>query len=257
MNTARHRLAVAMVAAIGAVPVAHAVKVPNALATDNRIRQIAYDPNQIYELTAAYLRQLTVELAPDEVVRGWALGDTIAWQVHADGNRVFIKPTEPNAATNMTLVTTKRSYYFNLGSVHPDKARSLTFVVRIMQPQAAAGMVTVLPQQSQQQVRTAASTRNCSLVDPDRFNADYGWKGDRHAIPVQRVFDDGQFTCFRFQEGAQIPVIYAVEPDGTPSTVNARREGPYVVVERLAQQFVLRTGPNGQTTLCIINNRKS
>ena len=54
--------------------------------------------------------------------------------------------------------------------------------------------------------------------------------------------DDGQFTKFLIKKGADLPQFYRVLPDGTVAMVDARREGEYMVVKRLASMFVLRSG---------------
>jgi type IV secretion system protein VirB9 len=58
--------------------------------------------------------------------------------------------------------------------------------------------------------------------DPSRLNLGYATSGDKSSIPLNRVFDDGQFTYFMFDPNAEIPSVYAVGPDGTESIVNTR-----------------------------------
>lgn len=236
----------AMLAVGGGMPV-QAAKAPRALATDNRIRQVAYDPNQIYEVTGTYGRQTRIEFAPDETVKVVALGDTIAWQWVSHENRLFIKPVEPKAGTNLTVITTKRSYDFELTA--DQNAARATSLVRFVYPNQGAGgnFVSTVAQPQQQ------SQPQAGLVDIDRVNIDYSTSGNKQAIQLQRVFDDGQFTKFRFAPGSQIPVVHVVRPDGTPATVNTRREGQYLVAETTATRFMLTVG-NGDAYLCVNNN---
>lgn len=258
MTSSRTIAAAAVLAvAFGALP-ADAAKAPNPISKDSRIRQIPFDENQIYELVGTYLYATTIELGSDETVRGFVLGDTIAWQVKADGNRVFFKPTEPNAATNLTVVTSKRTYYFNLSSADAAPGRKAgrrvtsdaTFVVRIVHPSATGDMVTVLPHAARPSAADARKDTSMQ-VSMDKVNCNYGWSGDRKAIPLQKVCDDGQFTWFRIADGAEKPIIQVVMPDGTPATVNARRQGQFMVAERLGDKFQLVSGPNGEITLCV------
>lgn len=217
---------------------AGAAKFPNSLVTDDRVKQVAYDPNQVYEIVGTYGYQTSIEFAGDETVKVVTLGDSIAWQTVPYQNRLFLKPVEPNAATNLTVITDKRTYYFKLTSA---KGRaSQTFLVRFIYPNSRTGLYG-----------GAGPNRANSGFDPARINLDYGTSGDKTAIPLNRAFDDGQFTYFLFDASAEIPSVYMVGPDGTESIVNTRREGAYLVVERTASLFTLR---NGKAYLCVQNN---
>ncbi|GAB5098056.1 TrbG/VirB9 family P-type conjugative transfer protein [Caballeronia sp. HLA56] len=223
-----------------------AAKLPHALVTDDRVKQVPYDPNQVYEVVGTYGYQTSIEFANDEVVKVVSLGDSIAWQTVPYQNRLFIKPVEPNAATNLTVVTDKRTYYFKLTS---SKARmTQTFLVRFFYLNSGSNQNASLSGMAGGG-RTDASTSNG--IDPARLNIDYGVSGDKATIPLKRAFDDGQFTYFLFDQNAEIPSFYTVGPDGTESAVSPRREGPYMVVKRTASLFTLR---NGDAHLCVQNN---
>lgn len=218
---------------------AHAAKTPRSLAADDRVKQVPYDPNQVYEIVGTFGYQTSVEFASDEKVKVVSLGDTIAWQTVPYQNRLFLKPVEANAATNLTVITDKRTYYFMLTSAR--KQTGMTFLVRFVYPGTS--------------VAAAASAeepkRQDKASEPVERNPNYATSGDRTAIPLRRAFDDGQFTYFLFDQGAEIPSVYTVGPDGSESIVNTRREGPYLVVERTASRFTLR---NGSAHLCVQNN---
>ena len=218
---------------------AMAAKTPQSLSTDSRVRHVMYDPNQVYEIIGTYGYQTSLEFAQDEEVKVVSLGDTIAWQTVPYNNRVFLKPVEPRAATNMTVITNKRTYYFMLSSSKLSK--ETTFLVRFKYPQSPSPVTAQNPKPK------ATNTG----FDPEKINLDYSTAGHKHAIPLDRVMDDGQFTFFRFSQNGEIPTIYTVGPDGTESIVNTRREGAYVVVERTSGLFTLR---NGNNYLCVKNN---
>lgn len=223
---------------LASVP-AHAAKSPNSLVSDDRVKQVAYDPNQVYEIVGTYGYQTSIEFANDETVKVVTLGDSIAWQTVPYQNRLFIKPVEPNAATNLTVITDKRTYYFKLTS--SKNRASLTFLIRFVYPNSNMNMYA----------GAGGSHRTSNGFDPSKLNLDYGTSGNKTAIPLNRAFDDGQFTYFLFDQNAEIPSVYTVGPDGTESIVNTRREGQYLVVERTASLFTLR---NGNSYLCVQNN---
>lgn len=223
-----------------------AAKSPHALVTDDRVKQVPYDPNQVYEVVGTYGYQTSIEFANDETVKVVTLGDSIAWQTVPYQNRLFIKPVEPNAATNLTVITDKRTYYLKLTS---SKARTTqTFLVRFIYPNSNLNLNSNVSGYAGAS-RSDGNTSNG--IDPARLNIDYGVSGDRTAIPLTRAFDDGQFTYFLFDRNGEIPSFYTVGPDGTESAVSPRREGPYMVVKRTASLFTLR---NGNAYLCVQNN---
>jgi type IV secretion system protein VirB9 len=135
--------------------------------------------------------------------------------------------------------------------------KTATFAVRFIHPGASDRATSRAQQNAAPAQQAQAQARQGWLVDPAKQNTDYAWSGDRKSVRLKRAFDDGQFTWFQFEENAEIPAIYVVGPDGTEATVNARRQGNFMVVERTAALFTLRTGPDGKTTLCVKNNAKT
>lgn len=212
----------------------YAAKSPRSLVTDHRVKQVTYDPNQVYQLVGTYGYQMAIEFAGDETIKVVTLGDSIAWQTVPYRNRLFIKPVEPRAQTNMTVITDRHTYYFKLDSRH--NGHAMTFLVRFHYPLKHA---------------RGASDNAQQGTELTHVNADYGSYGDKKGIALNRVFDDGQFTYFLFDKDTDIPAIYVVGKDGTESIVNSRREGPYMVIERVADRFTLR---NGTAYLCVRNN---
>lgn len=218
---------------------AHAANFPHALVTDDRVKQVPYDPNQVYEIVGTYGYQTSIEFSSDETVKVVTLGDSIAWQTVPYKNRLFLKPVETNAATNLTVITDKRTYYFKLSS---SKSRaSMTFLVRFAYPNMNLNTYG----------STGSLHRTNNMFDPATINLNYSTSGNKKSILLNRAFDDGQFTYFMFDQNADIPSVYTVGPDGTESIVNTRREGLYLVVERTASRFTLR---NGNSYLCVLNN---
>ena len=89
------------------------------LTTDSRIKTYIYSPNDVYLLVLQYGFQLNVEFAKNERVQTISLGDNYAWKITPLDNLLFIRPLERNIRTNMTIITNKNTYYFDLVS-HDD-----------------------------------------------------------------------------------------------------------------------------------------
>ena len=104
--------------------------------TDARIRTLMYDPDQVVRLDAFFGYQMMVQFGPDERVENVAIGDGSAWQVTPNkaASLLFVKPVEHAARTNMTVVTDRRIYLFELDA-QPESAASvigITYVVRFL-----------------------------------------------------------------------------------------------------------------------------
>lgn len=220
---------------VSVMSVASAARTPKALVTDYRVKQVTYDPNQVFQLTGTYGYQTAIEFAHTETIKVVTLGDSIAWQTVPYRNRLFIKPVEARAKTNMTVITDKRTYFFKLDSTH--SSVDMTYLVRFYYP-------------GHKTVKGSGDSVSPGVDALTHINFEYGSYGDKRAIRLKRAFDDGQFTYFLFDHDADVPSVYVVGQDGTESIVNTRREGAYLVVERTAARFTLR---NGTDYLCVKN----
>lgn len=103
---------------------------------DSRIRVIVYNPDDVFKFIGYYGYQASIDLAKDEEVASISMGDTTSWQIVPAGHRIFIKPIEQDATTNMTLITNKRTYFFELYAEEAQDIRDpdMVFNVRFIYP---------------------------------------------------------------------------------------------------------------------------
>lgn len=224
---------------------AAAESVPQFTSTDQRIRQVTYNPSEVYEVTGSYRLTTTIEFERGETVQYLTLGDTIAWQAHPMAHRVHLKPVEPRAVTNLTVVTDRRAYYFRLTSNSPKDKLDATYLLRfnyVSKPEISVNPAAVYKSIAEAKADAGAerALRNCN----------YSVAGSR-SIKLVRACDDGVFTYLEFAPEASLPAFFAVEADGAESVVNYRMEGKYVVIERMAGLYTLR---DGSEALCLFND---
>lgn len=107
------------------------------LTTDSRIKTYVYSEDEVFMLLLHYGYQSSIEFSKGEIIKTISSGDSYAWNINAIGRRVFIKPLEENMRTNLTIITNKRSYQFDLVSKLPDENidKDLVYVVRFYYPQ--------------------------------------------------------------------------------------------------------------------------
>jgi len=210
------------------------------LATDTRIRVVPYDVNEVFKFVGHYGFQSSIEFSPEEAIKTISVGDSIAWQIVPDANRIFIKPIEENPQTNMTVVTNKRTYQFELHGKHASNVRDqdMIFVLRFTYPGETD--VSFLDKS-----RVPEISQN-----PGRYNQNYTLSGPDRISPI-RIFDDGEFTYFQFKDiNADIPAFFNVDSEGREAIINFRTVGDYIVVERVSSMLTLR---HGADVVCVYN----
>jgi type IV secretion system protein VirB9 len=215
---------------------------PDAGPVDPRMRVITYDPDQVVALAGHLGYQMMIEFAEGELIENVSIGDSVSWQITPNrrANLLFIKPVERHAATNMTVVTNLRRYAFELRAYDAGRAENLvTYNLRFIYPEPPAVLEETAP----------------VAAEPDlaALNFNYSFSGARAIIPA-KVFDDGRFTFFEFAEGLDSPAIFVIGPDGGEELVNNQVRGRYTVVDRVAEEFVLRYG---RSRTRVHNNRIS
>lgn len=228
-------------------PSANAVQVPRIVGSEKRFRVYVYNPNEVYRYVGYYLYQSYIEFEESETVVNISMGDSTAWQMQVLGNKLFLKPILPYADTNMTLMTNKRIYHFELDATDARIANddNILFYVKFMYPdsQGDRNLVTF----STKKVRDDYP----NMEDISRYNFNYEFSGTPSIAPI-KIFDDGEFTYIEFpNKNTEIPAIFAVNNGGYEELVNFRVVEEYVVLERVGSQFTLRSGND---IVCIYNN---
>jgi type IV secretion system protein VirB9 len=200
---------------------------------DPRIRVVDFDPNRIIQLVAYTRYQVAVEFGEGERVETIGVGDSMGWQVtpNNSANVIFVKPIALARATNMFIVTNKRRYSFELVTRSSTQAarKNIVYTMRFRYP--LEPVAEKLPPTPQPLITSP----------PEQWNRAYSYDGASTNVP-EEIFDDGKATYFRFAEGAATPAIFTISPGAGESLINFAIRGPYVVIESLAQQFILRQG---------------
>jgi type IV secretion system protein VirB9 len=224
---------------------ATAAKESQPVATDRRIRTVAYIPNEVYHFIGHYGYQSAIEFELGEEIQTISVGDSVAWQITPTENRIFLKPIAQSADTNMTVVTNRRLYFFELIGREADSMRDkdMIFIMRFIYPNSGGGNVTNL-------------ARDIPIpdvtLDRAKLNLNYTISGDDRIAPT-RIFDDGRFTYFQFPKHLQdMPAFFLVDSKNNESLINYRIRGDYLVVERVGERFTLR---NGVDLVCVYNEK--
>ncbi len=104
--------------------------------TDSRIKVFVYNENEVYHLTIHYGYQSNIEFAEGEEIETISMGESYSWKITPIGRRLFIKPLQVDVRTNMTVITNRHTYQFDIIAKMPDGTLddSLVYVARFYYP---------------------------------------------------------------------------------------------------------------------------
>lgn len=219
--------------------------------TDSRIVTLDYNEAAVVRLEGCVGFQTMVTFGKGEHVENVGLGDSSQWQVMPNkrADLLFVKPLTPKAYSNMTVVSDKRTYNFELRAAPVeacDHGRAIYELRFAYPPDPAEVAAAAAAAAAAAKNKTAVPTDLNALPLPEKRNTAYTYNGDMLLVPM-RVFDDGSSTYMRWAEGTETPAVYALNQDGTESIINYANRGDYLVIEQVAKAFVLRRGKTSVT----------
>jgi len=200
---------------------------------DSRVRTAIYDSSDVYRLKGYVGYEIDLQFEAGEYFVGIGAGDIEGLSFVSQDNHLFLKPKAQKVATNLTVITTRRSYQISYmaSTQRPrDGDSDVIFAVRFNYPPTngdlvADGISKMLDQSSNERAR----------------NVDYGYCGNSSIKPVA-AWDDGIHTRLRFAEKTEQPGIFALNDDGSESLLNFSMEGEAVVIHRVVRRLVVRRG---------------
>ena len=203
-------------------------------ACDSHIHVVDYRPTLVVPLTAFVGYHVHLEFAPGEYFVNLGAGDTSSIDVGAEGNHLLLKPKQANAGTNLTILTNRRAYFMDYRALgRPPHADEAVYSIVFRYPDA---------EQTPAVASKDATSADALLGRPLReANSDYWYCGSAALRPIAAV-DDGLQLRLTFAPHAELPAVYAAEPDGEETLVNTHVEDDSIVVHRLAERVVLRRG---------------
>ena len=219
---------------------------------DPRLVTLVFDEARVYTINGKVRVQTTIKFAPDELIQNVGIGDSNAWQVQPNQAQtiLFIKPLEPSARTNMTVVTSQRTYLFDLVA-SPRNAPLYVMQFRYpelekAQAEAAIAAAAAAEREQANAVELAAANDPYAVVDPAMLNFDWAGEGESELLPA-RAYDDGEALFLTWPEGTAIPAILITNDQGDEGPANFTVRGDTVVLDMVPGQVILRSGGDTAT----------
>lgn len=219
---------------------------------DARLVERMYDANEVVRIDGKAGVQATIRFDEDEHIENVAIGDSQKWQVTPNkrANLLFVKPLSERAVTNMTVVTDRHTYLFDL--VASPTTRNPVYVLGFVYPeepeelQQAAGGEGTAPGAAPNAIELAAASDPYAVVDPAELNFAWESKGASQLLP-QRIYDDGNATFLTWPAGSAMPAILIKDHKGNEGPVNYAVRGETIVVDGVPRELVLRAGETSAT----------
>lgn len=206
------------------------------LRPDPRIRVVPYRPDAVYRLRGYVGYQIDITFAPGERFAGLGVGDSKGVTFATDANHLFLKPRATHVATNLTVLTNRRTYLFEYeaNTAPPDPSGAdVIYALRFEYATISAPAGSFERLQVERDLLTARSSR--------ARNYDYWYCGAPSLKPVA-AWDDGVQTTLVFGAQAELPAVFALNEDGSESLVNFYVQAGRIVVQRVARRLIIRRG---------------
>ena len=231
----RLNFALPLLAALLAAAPAHA---------DPRVQQYEFDTARVYPVIGHRAIQTMIEFAEDEHIENIAVGDASAWQVTPNkrANAIFVKPLFVRSTTNMTVVTDRHRYLFEL--VNGTAQARRVYLIRFNYPEdllaAALAEKNALAAMNAPEV-TGIEAAAPPPPPPPVLNRAWKYSGDRSLTPAS-IYDDGKSTFIAWSQSHELPGIFMQGLDGMEGAVNFTVQGDYLVIDGVASRYILRKG---------------
>jgi len=225
---------------------------PQAQGFVNAVQVFPFSDGAIYQVYTAPGAVTDIALQPSENLVAVAAGDTVRWVIGdttsgtgADKRtHILVKPFTSGLATNLVVMTDRRSYHLQLTATSRSAMAALSWTYPADQ--------LIALRRAADQAAAAAPISEGLAVDSLHFN--YAITGDAAAWRPLRAFDDGRQTFVEFPASIAVgdaPPLFVVGPTGEAELVNYRVRGRFYVIDRIFDVAELRLGTGKQQVVRI------
>ena len=256
------KIILAVIALVLSGSISFADKFVNA---DSRVNTIVYNENEVYRIMTAVGFQSSIEFGHKEEIQAISTGEKYTWKIIPTVDRIFIKPIKRGQITNMTVITNKRVYHFELASAK-SRATKVVYVTRFFypdidliddqNPEAAKGVSPI------RRLPSGVVQLDTVRVPPlptlnNRVNLNYTLAGPESISPV-KVFDNGRATYLQFDRSFNTKPRLAIVKSGSEIPVNYRTEGfapqMFIIIDTVTPVITLKAAGE---QVCIFNENMS
>ena len=214
------------------------------VAVDSRIKTFIYSENEIYNLKFHIDYNSFIELSKDEAIETIALGNPYPWKITPLDRRLFIKPIEVGAKTNMTIITNKRTYYFFIESHITDNTSKsdpdILFLARFYHPTEDPNIIENAKLVPSKRKIQDIEDEKASTNSLDGINILYSFPGKSNISTPIEVFDDGKQTYLRFKKNVNYDKVslFSIKGSGK-NKLKFKKTGDFIVLNSIFQSILI------------------
>ncbi|MCB2068081.1 MAG: TrbG/VirB9 family P-type conjugative transfer protein [Erythrobacter sp.] len=218
-----------------------------AAAQDARLQERLYNPAEVVRIEGQVNVQSTIQFGEGEAIENVAIGDSTSWQVTPNrrANLLFVKPLAPRASTNMTVVTNRHTYLFDLvanpTARHPLYVLTFTYPEEPDAAQDESALASANPALRPNALEVAAANDDYAVVDPSALNFQWAGSGTAALLPAV-IYDDGNATFISWAADQPMPAILVTDFQGEEGPVNFASRGDMIVLDIVPREIILRSG---------------
>lgn len=103
--------------------------------TDSKVKNYCYKEDSVYALYLHPGFQSHIVLSSNEEVKTISIAESYAFKINIVNNRIFIKALEGNIHTNMSIITNKHSYEFDvIVKSFDDNKKDIPYLIKFNYP---------------------------------------------------------------------------------------------------------------------------
>lgn len=223
---------------------------------DYRIKSAVYNPLDTVQIDAVIGLTTHIIVSPSEKYITHAFGDPDAWMLAHTDNHYFIKPKDALSDTNLTIVTDQHVYHLLLHFIGENTGKHRFISTPWAMRQATIELAYKYPDQDNAKLKTANIQKQENIkiqtaLNDDfkagRKNFDYVMSNDPKSKTIQpvSVWDDYNFTYFKFTANSELPTVFVINSDGKESAVNVSITGKdhnIIIAQMVASEWRVRYG---------------
>jgi type IV secretion system protein VirB9 len=218
-----------------------------AVTTDSRIRTITYSQHNVVPLNLTMNFQTVIEFAENEEIEILSVGDPFPWELNPIGHKLFIKPNQPGATTNLFIWTNKRFYSFELSSVANGavKRSDMVYIMRFIYPD-----LDINNQSEFDKFKEALEFRSKTKQNGPKNNVlknfNYSVLTNKGPLVPIEIYDDGKKTFVRFENDIN-PQFFMLDAKGLAQKIDTKFEHSYFIIDKIYPKLLIRFGSQTNT----------
>lgn len=211
---------------------------------DSRIKTYIYNQNEVFPIILHHGYHSHIDFPKSEFVQNIIIGNPVDWDITNRNNQIFLQTYSHDAHTNMTVITNKRTYEFDLIAKNNTEEADyeLAYAIRFYYPEENIELV------GNTEENFYENYLEINDVVKGRINANYIFYGCGDATPVV-AFNDARFTYLKFKDGMNAPRIETFDKGNRIKKAKIFSYNGYVIIDNIFPE--IRLFHEGESVLLI------